>query len=221
MTAIEWDKAGEKKFESGVDHGVLWVMGSNGQYGKGVPWNGLTQVSEAPEGAEANPQYADNIKYLNLVSAEDFKATIEAFTYPEEFEACDGAAEIADGVTVGQQARATFAFSYRTKVGDDLKGQDAGEKIHIVYGCLAAPSQKDYGTINDSPEAITFSWEISTTPVNVKGKKPTASVIIDSTKLTPENFKKITDKLYGSTSGESTLLLPDEIVALVSGGVVG
>ena len=217
MAILEWDKTGEKTFETGVSRGVLWVVGSDGRYGNGVAWNGLTQVSAAPEGAESNAQYADNIKYLDIRSAEDFKFTIEAFTYPEAFEACDGMAELVDGVSIGQQNRASFAFCWTTNIGNDVQGQNAGNKIHIAYGCTAAPSQKDYPTINDSPEAVTFSWEVSTVPVNVKGRKPTAEATIISNRLTPENLKKITDKLYGTETGESTLLTPDEIVALIGG----
>lgn len=214
MAKLTWDNIGEKIYETGTDRGVLFVQNA-GVYGAGVAWNGLTAVSESPSGAEASPIYADNIKYLNLVSAEEFGCTIEAYTYPEEFEACDGSASIATGVTIGQQARKTFGFCYRTLVGNDVEGSEYGYKIHIVYGCLAAPSEKAYATVNDSPEAITFSWEVTTTPVNVPGFKPTANVTIDSTKTTPEKMAALEAILYGSDSEESRLPLPEEIITLM------
>lgn len=214
MAKLTWDNVGEKIYETGTDRGVLFVQNA-GTYSAGVAWNGLTAVSESPSGAEASPIYADNIKYLNLVSAEEFGCTIEAYTYPEEFEVCDGSASIATGVTIGQQARKTFAFCYRTLVGNDTDGTDYGYKIHIVYGCLAAPSEKAYATVNDSPEAITFSWEVTTTPVPVEGFKPTANVTIDSTKTTKEKMAALEAILYGSESEESRLPMPEEIITLM------
>ena len=213
---IQWDKVGEHFYETGVDHGILYPMNVNGQtYDKGVAWNGLTAVTESPEGAEVSAIYADNIKYLNLMSAEDFKATIEAYTYPEEFEQCDGSAALVKGLNVGQQTRKTFAFCYTTSLGNDTQGQDYGYKIHIIYGCKAKPSEKSYSTINDSPEAVTFSWDVSTVPVPVEGKNPTATVVIDSTRLEKGKLKLIEDKLYGTESAEPTLPLPNEIKALM------
>ena len=215
MAKLQWDKTGEHFYETGVDHGVLYPMNDGGQtYATGVAWNGLTAVTESPEGAEVSAIYADNIKYLNLMSAEDFKATIEAYTYPEEFEQCDGSASLAEGVKIGQQSRKAFGFCYRTKVGNDLN-PELGYKIHIVYGATAAPTERAYETVNDSPEAITFSWEVSTIPVEVTGFKPTAHVEIDSTKVEPAKLAKIEAKLYGSETEEPTLLMPDEIVALI------
>lgn len=214
MSKIVWDKQGEHIYETGVSHGVLYVMGDDGEYGKGVAWNGLTSVSQSPEGAEANPLYADNIKYLNLISAEDFKATVEAYTYPDEFEVCDGSEALATGVLISQQDRKTFALSYQTKVGNDLN-PSAGYKIHIIYGATAAPSERAYETVNDSPDAITFSWELSTVPVEVTGFKPTAHLVIDSTKIAAEKLALIEAKLYGDTSSEPEVLLPDAIVALI------
>lgn len=215
MAKIVWDKTGERYYETGVKNGVLYVMGTEGTYGTGVAWNGLTAVTESPSGAEATPLYADDIKYLNLLSAEEFGATIEAYTYPDEFMVCDGSAEIAAGVMIGQQARKTFGLCYRTTVGNDIAGTDYGYKLHIIYGALAAPSEKAYATINDSPEAITFSWEISTTPVNVTGFKPTASIVIDSTKVAAEKLAALEAKLYGSESEEATLPMPDEIITIM------
>ena len=216
MAKLQWDKTGEHFYETGVDHGVLYPMNDGGQtYATGVAWNGLTAVTESPEGAEVSAIYADNIKYLNLMSAEDFKATIEAYTYPEEFEECDGSASLAQGVKIGQQSRKAFGFCYRTKVGNDLN-PELGYKIHIVYGATAAPTERAYETVNDSPEAITFSWEVSTIPVEVTGFKPTAHVEIDSTKVDPAKLAKIEAKLYGSETEEATLLMPDEIVALIN-----
>lgn len=218
MARLQWDKTGERVYESGVDHGVLYVMDGTGAYGTGVVWNGLTAVTESPSGAEPNPQYADNIKYLNLISAEEFGATIEAFTYPKEFEQCDGTASLAPGITIGQQARKTFGFSYRTKVGNDVEGQDAGYKLHLVYGALAAPSERAYSTINDSPEAITFSWEVTTTAVAVEGHKPTAILTIDSTLVDEADLTALEDLLYGPTTGTGTpkLPLPAEVMAIIN-----
>lgn len=218
MAKLNWDKSGEHFYETGVSHGVLYPMSDvPGTYGKGVAWNGLSSVTESPSGAEVSAIYADNIKYLNLMSAEEFEGTIEAYTYPDEFKACDGSVELEKGVTIGQQKRKAFAFSYQTKVGNDLD-PEAGYKIHIIYGALAQPSERAYETVNDSPDAITFSWEISTTPVAVTGYKPTAHLEIDSTKVAPEKLAKIEAALYGSdseTSSEPKLLMPDEIVAML------
>ena len=213
MAKIEWDKTGERFYETGVKNGVLYVQ-VDGAYPKGVAWNGLTAVTESPSGAEATPLYADDIKYLNLLSAEEFGATIEAYTYPDEFAECDGSASLATGVMIGQQARKTFGLCYRTTIGNDTDGNDHGYKLHIIYGALAAPSEKAYNTINDSPEAITFSWEVTTTPVNVTGAKPTASITIDSTKATPEKLTALEKILYGDSEVEARLPLPDEIKTL-------
>lgn len=193
---LNWDQTGERLFETGVRNGVLYPFDTNG-YGKGVAWNGLTAVTENPSGAEPTALYADDMKYLNLISAEEFGSTIEAYTYPKEFEACDGSAEISDGVTIGQQERKTFGMSYRTVVGNDLEGNEHGYKLHLIYGALAAPSERAYSTINDSPEAITFSWEVSTTPVNVTNKKPTALLTVDSTKCDKTKLAQLEDILYG------------------------
>ena len=225
MAKIVWDETGKRLYETGVEKGVLYPVGTNGTYPLGVPWNGLVNVNESPSGAESNAQYADDIKYLNLISAEEFGATIEAFTYPKEFAECDGSAEIGDGVYIGQQGRKVFGFSYQTKVGNDTEGTDYGYKIHIVYGCQASPSEKSYGTINDSPEAITFSWEVNTTPVNVTGYKPTANIIVDSTYFTtPEAKAKLTaleNKLYGTEQAEPQLPLPDEVFSTLGIGPSG
>ncbi|MBQ4030804.1 MAG: bacterial Ig-like domain-containing protein [Bacilli bacterium] len=216
MAKLEWDKSGERIYETGVSNGVLYLLDNAGAYSQGVVWNGLTNVSESPEGAEATALYADNIKYLNLMSTEEFKATVEAYTYPDEFGACNGELELADGVSIGQQKRKTFGMSYKTKVGNDVDS-DLGYKIHLIYGALAAPSEKAYATINDSPEAITFSWELSTTPVAVTGAKPTASLVIDSTKTTAEKMAAIEAILYGSESAEARLPLPDEVLSIMNG----
>ena len=215
MAKLVWDEVGKRIYETGVDKGVLYVQDEEGAYGKGVAWNGLTAVNESPSGAEPTPLYADNIKYLELTSKEEYGATIEAYTYPDEFEACDGSAEVGTGVVIGQQSRKVFGLCYRTVKGNDVKNNDYGYKIHLVYGCKAKPAQKNYQTINDSPEAITFSWEVSTTPVEVDGFKPTATVTIDSTKVTPEKLKAVEDALYGTESVEPKLLLPSEILAIV------
>lgn len=220
MAAIVWDKSGERLYETGVDHGVLYPYNSGtSKYDNGVAWNGLTGVTESPSGAEATALYADNIKYLNLVSAEEFGCTIEAYTYPDEFMACDGSKALTDGVTIGQQDRQTFGFCYRTVLGNDTESNDHGYKLHLVYGCLAAPSEKAYATINDSPEAITFSWEVSTTPVNVTGFKPTASLTVDSTTTDAEGLAALEKALYGSDDGEPAtpyLPLPDEVLTLIT-----
>lgn len=214
MAKLIWDQTGERFYETGVRNGVLYVMDNTGTYGKGVAWNGLISVTESPTGAEATPIYADDMKYLNLISAEEFEATIEAYTYPDEFAQCDGSASLKTGITIGQQARKTFGFVYRTTIGNDVVNNDLGYKLHIIYGCTAAPSEKAYNTINDSPEAITFSWDIATVPVNVTGFRPTASITIDSTKTDAGTLLAIEEKLFGTASDEPTFLLPDEIVAL-------
>ena len=212
MPKIKWDQTGERLYETGVSKGVLYPYANN-TYAKGVAWNGLINVSESPEGAEATPLYADNIKYLNLMSAEEFKATIEAYTYPDEFAACNGEASLKEGVSIGQQKRSQFGLSYQTKIGNDVDSE-LGYKIHLVYGALAAPSEKAYATVNDSPEAITFSWEISTTPVEVPGFKPTASLVIDSTKVDPTKLAEFEKKLYGDETNEAASPLPSEVAAL-------
>lgn len=215
MARLVWDEVGSRFFETGVKNGVLFVQNDEGGYSNGVVWNGLTAVTETPSGAEETPLYADDIKYVVFYSNEEFGATVEAYTYPEEFEQCDGSAQLGEGVTVGQQARRSFGLVYKTAIGNDIQGQDLGYKIHIIYGCKAAPSEKAYSTVNDSPEAVTFSWEISTVPVNVAGLKPTATVVIDSTKCDAEALAAIEDKLFGSEDAEATLLLPDEIKAML------
>ena len=218
MAVLKWDDIGERLYETGVRHGVLYPVGTGadaGTYPLGVAWNGLVNVNETPSGAEANAQYADDTKYLNLISNEDFGATVEAFTYPPEFAECDGSAKILDGVYIGQQGRKMFGLCYETQIGNDVMGTDYGYKLHLIYGCQASPSEKGYSTINDSPEAITFSWEINTTPVNVEGYKPTAIITIDSTKFTTEiqkaALKDLEDKLYGTTTEEPYLPLPGEV----------
>ena len=218
MAKLVWDKTGDRLYETGVKNGVLYIP-TAGVYSKGVAWNGLTAVTESPSGAEATALYADDIKYLSLMSTEEFGATIEAYTYPDEFAACDGSAELADGVTIGQQKRSTFGLCYKTTIGNDTDGNDHGYKLHIIYGAQAAPSEKAYATINDSPEAITFSWEITTTPVNVTGAKPTASLVIDSTKADPSKLAALEDILYGKDgehASEPRLPLPDEIKTLMT-----
>lgn len=218
MPKLTWDNTGERIFETGVKQGVLYPIQSDGKYTKGVAWNGLTAVTESPSGAEATALYADDIKYLNLLSNEEFGATIEAYTYPDEFAECDGSAELATGVMIGQQKRKTFGLCYRTTIGNDVEGNDYGYKLHLVYGCLAAPSEKGYSTINDNPDAITFSWEVSTTPVNVEGFKPTSQITIDSTKAEPTKLAALEAVLYGSAETEAKLPLPDEVATLMSAG---
>ena len=219
MTKLIWDKPDERIFETGVSKGVLYPQVS-GKYLKGVVWNGLTAVTESPEGAEPNPLYADNIKYLNLLSAEDFKATVEAYTYPDEFAECNGEKSLVQGVTVGQQKRSPFGLCYQTKIGD-AEDSEKGYKINIIYGALAAPSEKAYATVNDSPEAITFSWELSTTPVEVTNAKPSAHLVIDTTKLGESaSLDKLEEALYGTTDKEAWLPLPDEVVKLLDGTYV-
>lgn len=222
MAKIEWDKTGEKIYETGVKNGVLYLPDETGVYNNGVAWNGLTTVTESPSGAESTPLYADDIKYAELLSAEEFGFTIECYTYPDEFAECDGSAEPTPGVTIGQQNRKTFGLCYRTTLGNDVKGNEYGYKLHLIYGAKASPSEKAYSTINDSPEAITFSYEATTTPVNVTGYKPTASLIIDSTKVKPENLQKLEDVLYGRDSAvesganlEPRLPLPDEVISII------
>lgn len=222
MSRLEWDKTSERLYETGVKMGVLYPQ-EGGAYPKGVAWNGLTAVTESPSGAEATALYADDIKYLNLMSAEEFGATIEAYTYPDEFAQCDGSAELAAGVTIGQQKRKAFGMCYRTVLGNDTDNNDYGYKLHLIYGAQAAPSEKAYATINDSPEAITFSWEVTTTPVNVDGFKPTASITIDSTKVDAKKLKALEDILYGtnaatgggSAATEPRLPLPNEVATLM------
>ena len=224
MSKLVWDQTGERFYETGVNQGVLYIRGEDGEYSNGVAWNGLISVTESPSGGEATPLYADNIKYLNLISTEEFGATIEAYTYPDEFAQCDGSAEIATGVMIGQQNRKVFGLSYKTIFGNDTDGNDYGYKLHIIYGALAAPSEKGYATINESPEAITFSWEVTTTPVSVTGFKPTASITIDSTKVDADKLAALEEILYGKdpTTPEGTdgvdprLPLPDEIIDLMT-----
>ena len=223
MSKIKWDETGKRFYETGVDHAVLYPLSNEGRYDKGVAWNGITAITESPSGAEANPLYADNIKYLNLISAEDFGCTIEAYTYPDEWAACDGSAEIAPGVIAGQQNRRTFGLTHRTKLGNDVDGQDHGYKLHLIYGALASPSERGYQTVNDSPEAITFSWEVTTTPVDVPGFKPTACLTIDSTKVKAEKLAALEEILYGKdpttedgTDGiDARLPMPDEVIELL------
>lgn len=227
MAMLKWDQAGERIYETGVDHGVLYPQ-KNGSYPKGVAWNGLISVTESPSGAEDNPLYADNMKYLNIKSNEDYGATIECYTYPDEWAACNGEADLATGVTLGQQRRNTFGLSYRTNIGNDTDGNDHGYKLHLVYGCSASPSEKSYSTINDSPEAITFSYEVTTTPIPVSGNdvdgnpfKPTAVITIDSTKVSKANLQALEKILYGSDEASGTearLPLPDELRTIFAAG---
>lgn len=229
MSRLKWDQDTERLYETGVKNGVLFVKNSSGTYGKGVAWNGLTAVTESPSGAEATPLYADDMKYLNLYSKEELGGTIEAYTYPDEFGACDGSATLLDGVTIGQQGRSEFAFCYRTAVGNDTDGNDHGYKLHIIYNCKASPSERAYATINDSPEAITFSWEFTTTPekFTVNGKEYTsASITIDSTKFTETNASKLEallDIIYGTdgegSGTESSLPTPAQIYSTLNGSV--
>lgn len=216
MAALTWDETGKRLYETGVRKGVLYVQDNNGTYPKGVAWNGLTAVTESPSGAESNPLYADDIKYLDLRSAEEFGATIEAYTYPDEFAECDGTAELAEGVMIGQQARKSFGLSYRTVLGNDIVNDAYGYKLHLIYGATASPSEKGYQTVNDSPEAISFSWELTTTPVNVTGMKPTAIITIDSTKADPTKLAALEAILYGSGETEARLPLPDEVKTLMT-----
>ena len=217
MPALVWDVVGDRYYETGIDHGVLYMPDESGVYATGVAWNGLTSVTESPTGAEATAQYADNIKYLNLISVEEFGATLEAFTYPEEFAAYDGLGVPEPGIFVGQQPRKMFGLSYRTRVGNDVDGDTHGYKLHLVYGCIASPSEKAYNTINDSPEAITFSWEISTTPVPVTGYSPTSLLVIDSGIVDEATLTELEALLYGADLQEARLPLPDEIVGMFAG----
>lgn len=215
MSRLVWDQTGEKLYETGVKQAVLYPQASGGTYPKGFAWNGITGVTESPSGAEASPLYADDIKYLNLMSTEEFGASIEAYTYPDEFAECDGSSEIADGVSIGQQKRKLFGLCYRTTLGNDTESNAYGYKIHIIYGAMASPSEKAYASINDSPEAITFSWELTTTPVNVEGFDPTASITIDSTKADKAKLAKLEAILYGDDETEARLPLPDEIASIM------
>ena len=214
MSKLVWDKTGERLYETGVKQGVLYPQAAGGTYPKGVVWNGLTNITESPSGAEATPLYADDIKYLDLISTEELGGTIEAYTYPDEFAECDGSAALANGVYIGQQPRKTFGLSYRTTLGNDVDNNNYGYKLHLVYGALATPSEKAYSTINDSPEAITFSWEFNTTPVNVTGFKPTANITIDSTKVDAEKLAALEKILYGDGEIEARLPLPDEVAQI-------
>lgn len=221
MSALVWDTIGEHFYETGVDHAVLYPINKSGTYPKGVAWNGITAINESPSGAESNPQYADNIKYLDLTSAEEFGGTIEAYTYPTEFGECDGSAEAKTGVVLGQQARKMFGLSYRTKIGNDTEGQDHGYKLHLIYGAKVSPSDRGYNTINDSPEAITFSWEFTTTPVQVAAKdadrkpyRPVSSITIDSRTADPTKLAELEKKLYGDETGEAMLPSPDEVITM-------
>ena len=215
MSKLVWDQIGAREYETGVKNGVLYPQDESGTYPKGVAWNGLISVTESPSGAEATALYADDIKYLNLMSNEEFGATIEAYMSPEEFDQCDGTASLATGVSIGQQKRKTFGMAYKTTIGNDVDGNDHGYKIHLIYGALAAPSEKAYSSINDSPEAMTLSWEVSTTPVTVNGFKPTATVVIDSTKADPTKLAALEAILFGSEEKEARLPLPDEIVSII------
>lgn len=215
MSKLIWDQTGERFFETGVDHGVLFPMAA-GAYGNGVAWNGLTAITESPSGAELTDFWADNVKYASLRSAEEFGATVEAYTYPDEFSVCDGSAALVDGVLIGQQSRSPFGLAYRTKVSNDL-GLDGAYKLHIIYNASASPSEKSYSTVNDSPEGITFSWELATSPVAVTNHKPTATVVIDSTKVNPAKLAALEDILYGAEGVEPRLPLPDEIASLMLG----
>lgn len=215
MPKLKWDETGKRFYETGVRNGVLYVQDATGAYPKGVAWNGLISVSENPSGAEPTALYADDTKYLNMMSAEEFGATVEAYTYPDEFAECDGTAELAAGILIGQQARKPFGLVYRTSIGNDIEGDAHGYKLHLIYGAMAAPSEKSYQTINDSPEAVTFSWELSTTPVAVTGKRPTSSLVIDSTKVSATDLAAIEKILFGDTSTEARLPLPDEILEIV------
>ena len=217
MPKLVWDQVGDRFFETGVSSGVLYPRNAEGSYPLGIPWNGLTSITESPSGAEPTPLYADNIKYLSLMSNEEFGATIEAYTYPDEFAECDGSAELGTGVMIGQQTRKYFGLAYKTVIGNDTDGNAHGYKIHLIYGAQAAPSEKAYATINDSPEAITFSWELSTSPVEVTGFKPTASLVIDSTKIDSVTLAAIEAELFGgeAVGDVAHLLTPDEILAML------
>lgn len=217
MSKLVWDQVGERFYETGTDHGVVYPQNDAGAYPKGVAWNGLTAVTESPSGAEPTDLWADNIKYLSIRSAEEFGATVEAYTYPDEFAVLDGSASPAEGVIIGQQTRKAFGLCYRTKLGNDVKFEDYGYKLHLIYGCSVSPSEKAYQTINDSPEAIQFSWEMTTTPVNVTGFKPTATMVLDSTKLGAKKMAAIEEVLYGSDDVDARLPLPDEVLSILNG----
>ena len=218
MPKLLWDQTGDRLFELGLDQGVLYPVSATGTYPVGVPWNGLVSIAESPSGAEPSASYADNIKYAELISIEEFAATIEAFTYPDEFAECDGSATPKPGVSIGQQPRKGFGLAYRTKIGNDVAGQDLGYKIHVVWGCKAAPTEKNNATINDSPELATFSWELSTTAVPVTGHRPTAKMSFDSTKISASNMAAIEAELFGDAStGVANLPMPDELLALITG----
>lgn len=221
MPKITWDDTGKRLYETGVSQGVHYLQDAGGTYPKGVPWNGLTAVTESPSGAEPTSLYADDIKYLNLYSAEEFGATVEAYTYPDEFAECDGSAEIAKGVYAGQQNRKTFGMSYKTLIGNDVSGNSYGYKLHLIYGAQVTPSEKNYTTVNDSPEAMTLSWELSTTPVKVTGFKPTAHIYVDSTKVDAEKLAALEKILYGDTDTEARLPLPDEVISVVGVAAAG
>lgn len=216
MAKLVWDDIGQKLYETGVDHAVLYLQDTDGAYSTGVAWNGITAITESPSGAEPSPQFADNIKYLNLMSAEEFGGTIEAFTYPDEWMECDGSAILSEGIVIGQQPRKPFGLSYRTNIGNDVEGQNFGYKLHFIYGALASPSEKSYSTINDSPEAIAFSWELTTTPVNVAGNQPTAYLSIDSTKVDATKLAAFEDIIYGTTTDEARMPMPDEVLTLLT-----
>ena len=219
MTALTWHESGKNQYEMGTNHGVLYPMDATGKYGTGVSWNGLTKVSESPDGAKANDMYADNMKYASLRSAETFGATIEAYTFPDEFIPCDGGNEITEGVVYGQQNRSKFGFCYRTEIGTDAN-QNAGYKLHLVYGATASPSEKSYESVNESPKGMTFSWKIDTDPVTVEGHpelKPVATITIDSTKVDPQKLSTLEKKLYGDTNGTPTLPLPGEVYTMFQG----
>lgn len=218
MAVLKWDEAGQHLYETGISKVVLYVQDTSGSYPNGVAWNGVSSISESPSGAEANALYADNTKYLNLYSNEDFGATLEAYTYPEEFYACDGLGELddsIDGITISQQTRQSFGLCYRTEIGNDIQGDKYGYKLHLIYGCKASPSEKSYSTINESPEANTFSWEITTVPVNVEGKKPTSKIEIDSTKIAPDKLAMIEAKLYGTETDPAQMPTPAELLTLL------
>lgn len=219
MAVLTWDAVGERFYETGVDHGVLYIPNPSGVYDTGYAWNGLTTVTESPTGAEVTPTYADNIKYLSLISLEEFEGTIEAYTYPDAFAACDGSAEPETGVLVGQQPRQTFGFSYRTRLGNDVEKEEYGYKLHLVYGALASPSEKAFATISDSPEAIDFSWDFTTTPVPVTGLKPTATLVIDSTKVAPADLAELEAFLYGTVGTDPSLPSPDAVIAIFAGAL--
>lgn len=219
MTQLVWDEVGGRFYETGVDRGVLFLPDSSGSYSEGYAWNGLTTITEKPTGADATAQYADNIKYLNLVAAESFGGTIEAFTYPDEFAQCDGSQSLTDGVTIGQQSRKSFGFAYRTLIGNDVEGTDLGYKITLVYGALASPSEKARTTVNDKPEALAFSWDFTTTGVTVSGFKPTATITIDSTKVLADDLTALEAILYGAAGADARLPLPDEVAVIFTAGV--